>query len=233
MKIITIFNYHIGIEDFGEFIGIFYFKIEEQDYRCIRVKKGKIGELIDAMSRVCSGQDSEINVCGAAIDSADINDSIDVVVEKLESGYINIRRDVQSSSWIWIRRNYVTDLVQVLKGTTPASSCDVESHVITGAKEGKLMWINILNMENYVGILTIDINDKVKGTKIPIDKIHEVADNLQKRLAPHESAIKRGLAVSTDFGLAIDDGYGWMGFPADSVDSLVKLLKNINDSQLP
>ena len=93
------------------------------------------------------------------------------------------------------------------------------------------MWINVLNMGDYVCIITIDINDYVKGTSILIDKIPEVADKQQKRLSAHESAIKRGLDVSTDFGLVISDGYGFMGFPADSISSLVKVLREINDSQ--
>ena len=231
MKIIKIFNYHIGIEDFGELIGIFYIRVEEKDYRCIRVKKDKLGKLIDAMSRVSSGQDSEVRVFGAAFDFTDINGCIDVVVEKYESGYITIRRDDQSGGWIWIRCNYVTDLVQLLNGTSPASSCDVESHIITGINEGKPMWVNVLNMGNHADIITGDSNDNVTGTSIPIDKIPEVADNLQERLSAHESAIKRGLDVSTDFGLSINDGYSWMGFPADSIGSLVKVLKGIKDSQ--
>lgn len=231
MKIISIFDYYIGIEDFGELIGIFYIRVEEEDYRCIRVKKDRIRELIDAMSRVTSDQDSEVKVFGAVTDFTDINGSIDVVVEELESGYITIRRDDMSGGWIWIRRNYVTDLAQVLEGTAPASSCDVESHVITGIKEGKPMWINVLNMRDYACIITIDINDNVKGTSIPIDKIPKVADDQQRRLAAHESAIKRGIDVSTDFGLVISDGYGLMGFPADSISSLVKVLREIYDSQ--
>ena len=113
MKIISIFDYYIGIEDFGELIGIFYIRVEEEDYRCIRVKKDRIRELIDAMSRVTSDQDSEVKVFGAVTDFTDINGSIDVVVEELESGYITTRRDDMSGGWMVIGLSLSVLVLQV------------------------------------------------------------------------------------------------------------------------
>lgn len=220
MKVILLKKNFLAVEDYDDFIVIFHFNPSMGIYRGIRIKKDKLADVISALDRVTTGKAYIIKVGDASPGSsgAVYDAGTDIVVRAFD-GFIFIERG-DFIPWVSFPSDLAPDLIELLAGNVPSGADDVENHIIH-IPQGKRYqrWTNVLNFGVLVVIMNIDSDDIVGGAMIPLMYV----DQLIKSLLSPKDSVEITLANKTAM-LMLD---------SIAIDSLVKALRKIKNSQQP
>lgn len=211
----------LAVEDYEDFIVIFHFRPDMGIYRGVRIKKDKLGEVINALSQVPTGEFFSITVVDASPSSSKAHYNADIVVKRI--GFFTFIERGDFIPWVCFPCNLVPALIELLKGNVPSEAFDVENQIIHIPEiQGKRYprWTNVLNLDTIIVILDIDRDDIVGGTTIPLVNVDLLIKDLQT--VPRD-AVEITLSNPTDM-LMLD---------ATVIGPLVNELKRIKFSQQP
>lgn len=211
----------IAVEDYGGFIAIFHFRLDMGIYHGIRIKKDKLGEVINALSQTPVGGYQKTTVVDASPGSSRANYDTDIVV-RIHGDFTFIERD-NFIPWVCVPCSMVPDLIELLKGNVPSGAFNIENLIINIPRiNGKRnpRWTNVLDLGTFVVIMDIDGDDIVGGATIPLENVDQQIKILQS--IPSSAAV---IALSNHRSIIMLD--------ADAIEPIVKELKRIKLSQQP
>ena len=211
----------LAVEDYEDFIVIFHFRPDMGIYRGVRIKKDKLGEVINALTQVPTGEFFSITVVDASPSSSKAHYNADIIVKRI--GLFTFIERGDFIPWVCFPCDLVPALIELLKGNVPSGVFNVENRIIyTPEIQGKSnpRWTNVLDLGTFVVILDIDGDDIVGGATIPLVNVDQQIKILQS--IPSSAAV-----------IALSNHRSIIMLNADAIEPIVKELKRIKLSQQP